>query len=112
MARLSPKVVAISVRHATARSGDDSLVESRGVGFHGRKYARYSMFLLTAVGYRSAVCGVSVTWMAQALQAESYTGIHPARIGAGVHARVGTKTRELCSAVVPQWLYSAIPYPQ
>jgi hypothetical protein len=33
-----------------ARSGDDALATIERVGFHGRKDAKYSVFLLTAVG--------------------------------------------------------------
>jgi hypothetical protein len=35
--------------HTPGGSGDDSLPEIKRVGFHERSYAKYSLFLLTAV---------------------------------------------------------------
>jgi hypothetical protein len=36
--------------HAAVYSGDDALAKIERVGFHGQNYAKYSVFLLTAVG--------------------------------------------------------------
>lgn len=38
--------------HASGCSDDDTLAEIKGVGFHALKYAKYSVFLLTAVEIR------------------------------------------------------------